>query len=80
MKNDKIVAVRRDSQGRLVEFKTNSGKVYDYEMAVEAIKNNELTNAELIKNKAGSKNFRLYSVQLYILCPKTDAAEFISSS
>jgi len=54
MKNDKIVAVRRDSQGRLVEFKTNSGKVYDYEMAVEAIKNNELTNAELIKNKAGS--------------------------
>lgn len=54
MKNDKIVAVRRDRQGRLVEFKTNSGKVYDYEMAVEAIKNNELTNAELIKNKAGS--------------------------
>lgn len=54
MKDEKVVAVRKDAQGRLVEFKSGSGKIYDYEMAVEAIKNNQLTNAELIKNRAGS--------------------------
>lgn len=53
-KQERVVAVRRDRQGRMVEFKTSSGKIYDYEMAVEAIKNDELSNAELIKNKAGS--------------------------
>lgn len=54
MRKEKFVAVRKDAQGRLVEFKTSSGRVYDYEMAVEAVSNNEIENAELIKNRAGS--------------------------
>ncbi len=54
MKNEKVVAVRKDAQGRLIEFKSSSGKIYDYEMAVEAIKSNKLSNAELIKNRSGA--------------------------
>lgn len=54
MRKEKFVAVRKDAQGRLVEFKTSSGRVYDYEMAIEAVSNNEIENAELIKNRAGS--------------------------
>ena len=54
MRKEKFVAVRKDAQGRLVEFKTSSGRVYDYEMAIEAVSNDEIENAELIKNRAGS--------------------------
>jgi hypothetical protein len=53
MRKEKFVAVRKDAQGRLVEFKTSSGRVYDYEMAIEAVSNDEIENAELIKNRAG---------------------------
>ena len=54
MRKEKFVAVRKDAQGRLVEFKTSSGRVFDYEMAIEAVSNDEIENAELIKNRAGS--------------------------
>ena len=54
-KQEKITKVKKDAQGRLVEFKTNSGKVYDYEMAIEAIENGIITNAEIIKNRSNSK-------------------------
>lgn len=54
-KQEKITKVRKDAQGRLVEFKTNTGKVYDYEMALEAIENGEITNAEVITNRSNSK-------------------------
>lgn len=54
-KQERITQVRKDAHGRLTEFKTDSGKVYDYEMAIEAIENGDITNAELITNRAGSK-------------------------
>ena len=54
-KQEKITKVKKDAQGRLVEFKTDCGKVYDYEMAIEAIENGIITNAEIIKNRSNSK-------------------------
>lgn len=54
MRKEKFVAVKKDAQGRLVEFKTSSGRVYDYEMAIEAINEGKIENAELIKNRAGT--------------------------
>ena len=54
-KQEKILKVKKDAQGRLVEFKTDSGKVYDYEMAIEAIENGVITNAEIITNRSNSK-------------------------
>lgn len=54
-KKQKITKVRKDAQGRLVEFKTDSGKTYDYEMALEAIENGEIENAEVITNRSNYK-------------------------
>lgn len=54
-KQEKITKVKKDAQGRLVEFKTDSGKVYDYEMAIEAIENGTITNAEVITNRSNYK-------------------------
>lgn len=54
-KQERITQVRKDAHGRLTEFKTNTGKVYDYEMAVEAIENGQISNAELITNRSGSR-------------------------
>lgn len=54
-KQERITSVKKDAHGRLVEFKTNSGKVYDYEMALEAIENGHISNAEIISNRAGTR-------------------------
>lgn len=49
MKKEKIVAIKRDNLDRIVEFKTNNNKTYNYEMAKEAISNGIIENAVLIK-------------------------------
>ena len=51
MKRERIIAIRRDNLGRLVEFKTNNNKIYDYEMAKEAIDKGLIINAEVITGK-----------------------------
>lgn len=50
---EKIVKVRKDNRNRLVEFMTDRGNVYDYEMAKELISRDEIMNAELFKGKDG---------------------------
>ena len=49
--NEKIIAVKRDNLNRIVEFKTNYNKIYNYEMAKEAIINDEISNAQVILGK-----------------------------
>ena len=51
MNNEKIIAVKRDNLNRIVEFKTNYNKIYNYEMAKEAINNGIIKNAKIIKGK-----------------------------
>ena len=34
-KKERITQVKKDAQGRLVEFKTNTGKVYDFDLYVD---------------------------------------------
>ena len=53
MEKERIVKVKRDDHGRLVEFMTDSGKIFDYEMAKDAINMDMITNAELFKGKDG---------------------------
>ncbi|HHU28181.1 TPA: DUF3892 domain-containing protein [bacterium] len=53
LERERIVKVRRDNHGRIVEFMTDKGSVYDVEMAKEAITNDLITNAELYKGKDG---------------------------
>jgi len=51
MEQEKIIAIKRDNLDRIVEFKTNRNKIYNYEMAKEAISNGLIENAKIIKGK-----------------------------
>lgn len=51
MKKERITAVKKDNQNRIVEFKTNKNNIYNYEMAKEAITSGIIENASLIKGK-----------------------------
>lgn len=51
MKKEKIIAVKRDNLDRIVEFKTDTNKIYNYEMAKEAITNGLIENALIVKGK-----------------------------
>jgi len=51
MEKEKITAVKRDNLDRIVEFKTNKNKIYNYEMAKEAINNGLIENAIVTKGK-----------------------------
>lgn len=51
MDKEKIVAIKRDNLDRIVEFKTNKGKIYNYEMAKEAICNGLIADVHLQKGK-----------------------------
>ncbi len=57
-KKEKFVAVRKNSEGTLAEFKSNSGKVYDYEMALEAVEKGKIENAMLFKGRDGKQHIR----------------------
>ena len=48
---ERIIAIKRDNLDRIVEFKTNKNKIYNYEMAKEAINNNLIENAIVVKGK-----------------------------
>ena len=49
MKKERIIAIKKDNLDRIVEFKTNTNKIYNYEMAKEAITNGLIENAKLVK-------------------------------
>lgn len=53
MHKETIIKVRKDNRNRLVEFLTDLGNVYDYEMAKELISREEIINAELFTGRDG---------------------------
>lgn len=57
-KVEHIIAVRKNEEGNLSEFKTNSGKVFDYEMALEAIEQGKIDNAQLFTGRDGKQHIR----------------------
>ena len=57
-KKERFVAVRRNSDGTLKEFKSNSGKVYDYEMALEAVEAGKIENAIHFTGRDGARHIR----------------------
>lgn len=46
-----IVAIRKDNLDRIIEFKMNDGKIYNYEMAKEEIIDDKVSNAQVILGK-----------------------------
>ena len=57
-KKERFVAVRRNRDGSLKEFKSNSGKVYDYEMALEAVEAGKIENAIPFTGRDGARHIR----------------------
>ena len=57
-KTEKFVAARRNPDGTLKEFKTNTGKVYDYEQALEAVENGMIENALPFTGRDGARHIR----------------------
>lgn len=55
---EKFVAVRKNSDGTLKEFKTSSGQVYDYEQALEAVEAGNIKNALPFTARDGKRHIR----------------------
>lgn len=55
---EKFVAVRKNSDGTLSEFKSSSGKVYDYEQALEAVEAGNIANALPFTGRDGARHIR----------------------
>ena len=58
MEKEQFVAVRRNSDGDLVAFKSNTGKEYDYETAKELCEQGLISNAQTFKGKGGGTYIR----------------------
>ena len=46
-----IIGIKRDALDRIVEFKMDDGKIYNYEMAKEEIMGNKVDGAQVILGK-----------------------------
>jgi len=53
-----VVAVRRNSEGSIVEFKLSSGEVVDYLQAQEMVKNGEIKHLQLFKGRDHEQHIR----------------------
>lgn len=57
-KKERFVAVRKNNEGNIVEFKSSSGKVYDYEMALDAVEQGKIEGCMLFTGRDGKKHIR----------------------
>lgn len=57
-KKESFVAVRKNGKGNITEFKSSSGKVYDYEMAKEAVQQGKIENCMLFTGRDGKQHIR----------------------
>ena len=55
---ERFVAVRKNKDGSLHQFKSSSGKVYDYEMAVEAVEQGKIEGCMLFTGRDGKQKIR----------------------
>ena len=56
IEKEQFVAVRHNSDGNLIAFKSNTGKEYDYETAKELVSQGLISNAQTFKGK-GSRTY-----------------------
>ncbi len=55
---DEVVAVRKNSDGDIVELKLDSGRVVDYKTAQTMVKNNEIRNLNVFKGRDHEEHLR----------------------
>lgn len=54
----KVVAVQKNGDGDIVQFKFESGEVVDYKRAIEMAKNGEIQHANAFKGRDGDFHIR----------------------
>lgn len=58
MEKERIIKVRKDNHDRAVEFMTDKGNVYNYEVAKELVEARQIDNGELYKGSDGLMHVR----------------------
>lgn len=53
MEREHIVAVRKNSDGDIVQFKTSSGRILDYQQALQEVQNGNIVGVNVFKGKDG---------------------------
>lgn len=53
MENEYITNIKKDNLNRIIEFKTNKGNIYNFEMAKDAILFGKIKNAKVVKKSSG---------------------------
>jgi hypothetical protein len=54
----RVVAVQKNSDGDIINFKFESGEVVDYHQAIEMAKNGEIAHANAFKGRDGGFHIR----------------------
>lgn len=55
---EKVVAVRKNGDGDIIELKLTSGQIVDYKRAQEMAENGEIEHVNTFKGKDGEKHLR----------------------
>lgn len=58
MSQHEVVAVRRNAEGSIVEFKLSSGEVVDYLTAQKMVANGEISHLQLFKGRDHEQHIR----------------------
>lgn len=53
MERERFVAVRKNSDGDIVQFKTSSGRILDYQQALQEVQNGNIAGVNVFKGKDG---------------------------
>ncbi|MUG64730.1 hypothetical protein CHH75_04175 [Paenibacillus sp. 7541] len=58
MQQSEVVAVRKNSDGDIVELQLDSGSVVDYKTAQAMVKNKEIKNLNVFRGRDGDEHLR----------------------
>ena len=54
----RVIAVRKDSEGRITDYKLDDGSVMNHDQAVNAVTAGELEGLMVFQNRAGEDSIR----------------------
>ncbi|WP_407636417.1 MULTISPECIES: DUF3892 domain-containing protein [Fictibacillus] len=58
MEREQFVAVQKNGDGDITAFKTDSGRVLDYQSALQEVKNGNIANVNTFKGRDGEEYIR----------------------
>jgi len=58
---EQVVAVKRNTDGDIIEFKFSSGNTADYKTAQDMVRNKQIENLNLFKGRDGDDHIRSHA-------------------